>query len=34
MPELARARYVASTRTRDRLRLLTPEAWSPLAVLG
>jgi DNA helicase II / ATP-dependent DNA helicase PcrA len=29
-PELARALYVASTRARDWLWLLTPEAWSPL----
>jgi DNA helicase-2/ATP-dependent DNA helicase PcrA len=28
--ELARALYVASTRARDWLWLLTPEAWSPL----
>jgi DNA helicase-2/ATP-dependent DNA helicase PcrA len=29
-PELARALYVAATRARDWLWLLTPEAWSPL----
>jgi DNA helicase II / ATP-dependent DNA helicase PcrA len=29
-PELARALYVAATRSRDWLWLLTPEAWSPL----
>ncbi len=29
-PELARALYVASTRARDWLWLLTPDAWSPL----
>jgi DNA helicase IV len=29
-PELARALYVAATRARDFLWLLTPEAWSPL----
>ncbi|HEX4419754.1 MAG TPA: ATP-binding domain-containing protein [Kofleriaceae bacterium] len=29
-PELARALYVAVTRARDWLWLLTPEAWSPL----
>lgn len=29
-PELARALYVACTRARDWLWLLTPEAWSPL----
>jgi DNA helicase-2/ATP-dependent DNA helicase PcrA len=29
-PELARAFYVASTRARDWLWLLTPETWSPL----
>jgi DNA helicase IV len=28
-PELARALYVAATRARDWLWLLTPEAWSP-----
>ena len=32
-PELARALYVASTRARDWLWLLTPDEWSPL-VLG
>jgi DNA helicase II / ATP-dependent DNA helicase PcrA len=31
-PELARALYVAATRTRDWLWLLTPEGWSPLIV--
>jgi len=31
-PELARALYVAATRARDWLWLLTPEAWSPLVV--
>lgn len=30
--ELARALYVAATRARDWLWLLTPEAWSPLVV--
>jgi DNA helicase II / ATP-dependent DNA helicase PcrA len=29
-PELARALYVAATRARDWLWLLTPDAWSPL----
>lgn len=29
-PELARSLYVAATRARDWLWLLTPEAWSPL----
>ena len=29
-PELARALYVAATRARDWLWVLTPEAWSPL----
>ena len=29
-PELARALYVAATRARDWLWLLTPETWSPL----
>jgi hypothetical protein len=29
-PDLARALYVAATRARDWLWLLTPEAWSPL----
>jgi hypothetical protein len=29
-PELARALYVAATRARDWLWILTPEAWSPL----
>ena len=29
-PELGRALYVAATRARDWLWLLTPEAWSPL----
>lgn len=29
-PELARTLYVAATRARDWLWLLTPEAWSPL----
>lgn len=29
-PELARAFYVAATRARDWLWLLTPETWSPL----
>jgi hypothetical protein len=29
-PELARALYVASTRARDWLWILTPDAWSPL----
>ena len=29
-PELARALYVAATRARDWLWLITPEAWSPL----
>jgi DNA helicase II / ATP-dependent DNA helicase PcrA len=29
-PELARALYVATTRARDWLWLLTPDAWSPL----
>jgi superfamily I DNA/RNA helicase len=28
--ELARALYVAATRARDWLWLLTPETWSPL----
>jgi DNA helicase-2/ATP-dependent DNA helicase PcrA len=30
-PELARALYVAATRARDWLWLLTPDTWSPLA---
>jgi DNA helicase-2/ATP-dependent DNA helicase PcrA len=30
VPELARALYVAATRARDWLWILTPEAWSPL----
>ena len=30
VPELARSLYVAATRARDWLWLLTPEAWSPL----
>ena len=29
-PELARALYVAATRARDWLWLLTPDTWSPL----
>ena len=29
-PELARSLYVAATRARDGLWLLTPDAWSPL----
>ena len=29
-PELARSLYVAASRARDWLWLLTPEAWSPL----
>ena len=29
-PELARALYVAATRARDWLWILTPDAWSPL----
>ena len=29
-PELARALYVAATRARDWLWVLTPETWSPL----
>jgi DNA helicase IV len=29
-PELVRSLYVAATRARDWLWLLTPEAWSPL----
>jgi superfamily I DNA/RNA helicase len=29
-PELARALYVAATRARDWLWLLTPDEWSPL----
>lgn len=33
-PELARAFYVAATRARDWLWLLTPEAWSPLVSAG
>ncbi len=33
-PELARALYVAATRARDWLWLLTPEAWSPLVAAG
>ena len=33
-PELARALYVAATRARDWLWLLTPAAWSPLASAG
>ncbi len=32
-PELARAFYVAATRARDWLWLLTPETWSPLVHL-
>jgi len=32
-PELARAFYVAATRARDWLWLLTPETWSPLVNL-
>jgi DNA helicase II / ATP-dependent DNA helicase PcrA len=31
-PEIARAFYVAATRARDWLWLLTPDAWSPLVV--
>ena len=30
VPELVRALYVAATRARDWLWLLTPEQWSPL----
>ncbi len=30
VPELARALYVAATRARDWLWILTPDAWSPL----
>lgn len=33
-PELARSLYVAATRARDWLWLLTPEAWSPLVSGG
>ena len=33
-PELARALYVAATRARDWLWLLTPDAWSPLVEPG
>ncbi|NVB78051.1 MAG: ATP-binding domain-containing protein [Kofleriaceae bacterium] len=33
VPELTRALYVAATRARDWLWLLTPEAWSPLVAL-
>ncbi len=33
-PELARALYVAATRARDWLWLLTPDAWSPLVESG
>jgi len=29
-PDLARALYVAATRARDWLWVLTPETWSPL----
>jgi len=31
-PELARSLYVAATRARDWLWLVTPDAWSPLAL--
>lgn len=33
-PEIARSLYVAATRARDWLWLLTPEAWSPLVIAG
>lgn len=33
-PELARALYVAATRARDWLWLLTPDTWSPLVSRG
>ncbi|HTL35617.1 MAG TPA: ATP-binding domain-containing protein [Kofleriaceae bacterium] len=33
MPDLVRSLYVAATRARDWLWLLTPESWSPLVAL-